>query len=159
MVIMNSSITTLGITREFALAPLTISLLALFCQPAIADSTPQTTTPQGSAKVSVFDRIGKIVAKTPKAAASFLVASVGGIPISAVRHSADEMKHAAKEMVHGLKDPLTAPFFLVVGPEAVLFAGLAGVVVGPSDAVETSAVHCFTKPFSKEAFSVGPMEK
>ena len=151
---MNSSIKSSGINRESLQIPLLISLLAFFCLPAKADSTSQA-----SGNLTALDRIGKLVTKAPKAAASFLVASVAGIPISAVRHSADEMKVAAKDMVHGLKDPLTAPFFIIVGPEAVVLGGLAGLVVGPADAVETSAVNSCKKPFSKESFSLGEIEK
>jgi hypothetical protein len=125
----------------------------------MADNTTQSPNPPTSNKQTVFDRMGKFVSKVPKAAASFVVGSVGGIPISVVRHSASEMKLAAKEMGHGIKDPLTAPFYLILGPEAFVLGSMSGVVVGPYDAIETSAVNCWNKPFSKESFSLGAMEK
>ena len=155
---MSRSIKFLRINSAISTASLAVVLMVSVSMSAMADSASQTPSAPSSSKPSVFNRIGKIVAKAPRAAASFVAGSVVGMPISAVRHSADEVKLAAKETVHGLKDPLTAPFFLIVGPEALLLGSLSGAVVGPYDAIETSAVNSFDKPFSKESFSLGPME-
>jgi hypothetical protein len=159
MVAMIRSLKFLRINSAIAAASLTIALSVSPRTPATADGTSQAANGSGASKPGVFNRMGKIVSKAPKAAASFVVGSLVGLPISAVRHSANEMKLAAKETVRGLKDPLTAPFFLVVGPEALVLGAMSGAVVGPYDAIETSAVNSFNKPFSKEAFSLGPMEK
>ena len=156
---MSRSIKFLRINSGISTASLAMVLMVSVGMSAMADGASQSPSAPSSSKSSVFNRIGKIVARAPKAAASFVVGSVVGAPISAVRHSTQEVKLAAKETVQGLKDPITAPFFLVVGPEALLLGSLSGAVVGPYDAIETSAVNSFDKPFSKESFSLGPMEK
>ncbi len=95
----------------------------------------------------------------PKTATAFVVGSIVGTPISAVRYSAYEVKHAAKGMVDGMHNHLVAPVFMIIGPTAILLGGVGGAVIeGPCEAVKNSWVHSQDKPFSKEAFSLGPME-
>jgi hypothetical protein len=142
--------------REYILK--LIMLLSLFAQSPILAQSTDPAAPKQPASNSTLNA-GSKIARLPLAAASFVVGSVVGTPIAMARHSADEIDHAAKGMTQGMHHPWFIPFFSIVGPTALALGGLGGALEGPWYAIENSGANCIDKPFSKESFSLGEMEK
>lgn len=127
----------------------------------ISQSTQNNPVKQGASSSSKTHRsLGQTAVKLPVAAASFVVASIVGTPISMARHSADELSHATKGTINGMRSPFSAPVMVVVGPLAIASSIIGGTVIeGPWTAMETSWAYAMDKPFSKDAFSLGELEK
>ena len=115
---------------------------------------------QTSSNSNPVERVGKAIIKLPIAATSFVVASVVGTPIAMVRQTASEVSSVSKQSYEGMHSPFEAPLVLVLGGPAIVTSALGGFFcTGPVSGVQNSLSNSMKKPFSKDAFSLGPMDE
>jgi len=92
----------------------------------------------------------------PKRLAAFAIGAVVGAPIATVRQTIKETKAANVDLIQQRANPFfVAPATLVNLP----FAAVAGGLEGPFHSVKNSWENSEKKPFSKDAFGLGPMEE
>jgi len=152
------------------LKTLVISCVALSISPVFAEDTSTqisqnagSTSPaktKQSSSGGYFERLGKNTVKLPVATVSFVVGTVVGTPVSIARHSVNEVHNAGKGIYDGLHNPFSAPLVLVLGGPAILAGAFGGAVcLGPWTAMENSWANAMDKPFSKDSFSLGALDK
>lgn len=147
-------------SNRITLKLLSITFLVSTVLPVAAQDESNQANQQTSGSSGALDRVSKTAKKLPIATVSFVVGSIVGTPISMFRHSADQVNHASKGIAKGMHSPFSAPIMIVLGPPAIIAGGLGGVFVqGPWNAIGNSWANSLNKPFSKDAFSLGPLEK